>query len=386
MTRSQGARHRQTRRWPILVAALGALIAVAGCSAAGPTASAVAPSVVASVAPTVSLPTTAPSAAIPSAASTKPDGASVVKPNEAWIVYQTGDHDQDEVMLARPDGSGVHPLIPIAGPSRAHPDWSPDGSKILYQQFESVTATDAYIYVANADGSDAHSVFTCSSPGCNAWNFASWSPDGSSIVFQNLTTDAAQTAITGSLLQAVDVATGKVRTLLTSSDLQITYRRPRFSPDGKSLAFEVVKWNNPAGSKTRPLDASIVGSAIGVLDLTHPGAKPRLITDFKTNAYYPSWHPSGDLIIFNTGDPWGSVPVKALDLYTVKPDGSGQTQLTRTDALGGGAAKATWSTDGKRVLFEFQSGPPGVASVAADGSDFHLHIKVGEYPRLRPTS
>jgi Tol biopolymer transport system component len=287
-------------------------------------------------------------------------------------------------MLARPDGSGAHPLIALAGPSRAHGDWSPDGSKIVYQQLASPTAEDAEIWVANADGSGAHRVYLCSPPGCNAWNFATWAPDGKSIVFQNLATDAAATVITGSLLQSLDIATGTVKTLLAASDLQFSYARPRLSPDGKSLVFEVRKLDVASGSKTRPPDASIVGCAIGVLDLTTPGAKPRLLTDFAMYAAYPSWSPAGDRIIFNTGDPWGSVPVSSYDLYTVKPDGSGQTQLTKSSVLGGGASKASWSSDGKRVIFEYSAGAPGVASIAADGSVFVLHLKVGEYPKLRP--
>lgn len=79
------------------------------------------------------------------------------------------------------------------------PRWSPDGSRVVFaRQWMSPepgsTWTSGAVYVVNPDGSDLRRV---TPEGLNAWN-ASWSPDGSQLVFINtqMVVNADHTSVT----------------------------------------------------------------------------------------------------------------------------------------------------------------------------------------------
>ena len=78
--------------------------------------------------PAVEEPTVEPSAAASPPAASASEDTTVVLPGEAWIVFQgTG------LELIRPDGTGRHRLYPmLASGEHLHPDWSPDGERIVF--------------------------------------------------------------------------------------------------------------------------------------------------------------------------------------------------------------------------------------------------------------
>lgn len=104
--------------------------------------------------------------------------------------------------------------------------------------------------------------------------------------------------------------------------------RPRWSPDGKYLAF------------LSEVKRGII--QIFLLDLTSKGAGPRQLT-FEGNNFDPAWSPDGSLIVFasnRAGD---------YDLYLMKSDGSDQHVLV---AHKGNDGSPTWSPDGQRIAFD----------------------------------
>lgn len=107
-------------------------------------------------------------------------------PDGSKIVFQTGkDNDGGSgIYIMNADGTNVtrihHNFI---GEGEQNPKFSPDGSKVL---FEALIGINTHIFVMNTDGSNEIQLtnFTNSNEWVHAGD-ASWSPDGSKIVFQS---------------------------------------------------------------------------------------------------------------------------------------------------------------------------------------------------------
>jgi Tol biopolymer transport system component len=328
-----------------------------------------------------------------SATSAPPD--TTVQPGEPWIVYQRFTNDGGfllDLRLVRPDGSGDHPLLAERPGNQTHPDWSPDGSRIVY------TVDETQLWIVNADGSEPTKLpIDCSAP-CVLIDEAAWSPDGRQIVFMRQ--DEPPDALAFNLVQAIDLADNTVRTVYTPPSLQGT-NHPRWAPDGKSIVLELSSFDSAEAPGPS-------GSAVAIVDTTQPAAAAVLLTDWALFAAYPDWSWATDTIVFSTYDLGRrdagdfTDPSPPSDLYTVKPDGTGLTQLTHNPsgttlirnrtASGPLSAQPTWSPDGTSIIFVQVDGNtwPGWATAVmdADGSGLRTAVGtdfvVGTHPRLRP--
>ncbi len=220
------------------------------------------------------------------------------------------------------------------------PSWSPDGRRLAFTSFPGGLQV---LVVARADG---HARRVLARERDVGWIPAavSWSPNGRSIAF------AARKGVS-ELIWVVSVATGKRRSLAAGD-------RPRWSPDGKRLAFvrNGALWvmrSNGAAAKQLTTIAEWIG-------------------DF-------AWSPNGRRIAFATY--FGGVRTVDAEsgALTSVDAGSGSTAFTRP----------SWSRDARSLVYARSrsdpAAPPWAIVVAgADGSGIR-EIASGTAPLWSPS-
>jgi len=138
------------------------------------------------------------------------------------------------------------------------------------------------------------------------------------------------------------------------------YATPRFSPDGKRLAFSI-------GSST--------GADIWVQDLDRN--TPSRLSFLAGGNNFPVWTPDGKNMVFQSDNP------AAAGLYWIRSDGSGEAQRLTDGNLQ--ETPYSFSPDGKRLAF-YQSGNGGsydvfTAPIEGDAA----HPKLGKAERFLGT-
>ena len=345
----------------ILVAALG----VAACSPGAPSVTDIPPSAAEATATPSAGPTATPS---PSAA------AIAVLPDEPWILFQQF-RSKETVVLARPDGSDLHtPTGDVEGWHQTNPDWSPDGSTIVFARSD---RSREDLWTVQADGTGARRLVACED-GCRSLDDPDWSPDGRTVLYSRNATTSDGTAV--SVLEQVDVGTGAVTAIVTAEP-GFFYAGQRWSPDGRSIVLEVVEM---AGTSA---DSEVVDVALAVVDVAEPRPAGRVLTKRGTFPETAAWVPSGDRIVFAALERPGS---NATDLYAIAPDGSGLRRLTTLADEGGSATHPDVTLDGGAIVFA--AALPGqdhaLARVAIDGGEIEPALGdtfiSGVHPRVRP--
>jgi Tol biopolymer transport system component len=132
----------------------------------------------------------------------------------------------------------------------AHPDWSPDGTQIVFGSFrdeQGHPSSTADIYALNLDGSGliqlTDSLFEDNDP--------EWSPDGAHIVFKS--TRGAQAPAREEIF-VMDPDGGNIKRLTTTTGWQSDHD-PSWSPDGKTIVFSRYAGNRPWTDIANPASA-----------------------------------------------------------------------------------------------------------------------------------
>lgn len=355
----------RTPHWRVLPA-LGVLITMAACSS-GPAAPTNEPSDV----PT----STATPADQPSAAPASADAA-VVRDGEPWIVFQQF-LGKSTVTLARPDGSGLHsPTTDVPGGDQTNPDWSPDGSQLV---FVVATGGSEVLWVVNADGTDARLLADCQD-GCLWVDDPDWSPDGRTVLFSRVS-EGADGEVIGTLEQ-IEVASGDASVIVHAGPARF-YAGQRWSPDGASIVLEVVSL---AGAT---IDADVHDVSLAIIDVASPTPDGRELIGGGRFPETAAWVPDGSEIVFAALAEAGSS--SGTDLYAIRTDGSGLRQITALGDQGGNATHPEVTADGSSVIFAATR--PGaddsvVGQVSIGGGDVAPAIGEdfveGVHPRVRP--
>ena len=198
------------------------------------------------------------------------------------------------------------------------PEWSPDGTRILFQADWAVPVT-TQLYVVPAAGGEP----TRWTPLDENVNGPEWSPDGSKIAFVRFRPedDSFRDLV---IMDAMPDATPTV--LVPSTQLGIGTLA--WSPDGTKIAYQVIVTTPPSSL----IDLYVVPVA---------GGEPvRLRTG--THLGQLDWSPDGTRIAYASGT------IEDLDLWVMPAAGGDGTQLTDDSSYDNAPA---WSPDGQSIAF-----------------------------------
>lgn len=151
-------------------------------------------------------------------------------PNGRKLVFEHASFGQccTNIWTINPDGSGLHELTAFSMETfAAEPEYSPDGRWIAFQQFPSGARLSAVV-VMRADGTDMRQVTPISLDA----GHPEWSPDGSRIIFNN---DFTQNV--GDIFTIRPDGTG-VKQLTHVTPLGQADFRADYSPNGRKIVFD----------------------------------------------------------------------------------------------------------------------------------------------------
>ena len=244
-------------------------------------------------------------------------------------------------------------------------DWTPDGSRLI---FDDGTA----VMVVDADGSRLRAIVDANPRFSLPWGFhADVSPDGSRIAYSSCQYSTEGLTLrgrphSGRMKYHYEIASvaidGSERKRLTENGYMDHY--PTWSPDGSRIAFIRGShyWHSDGPLRTMLED----GSNEEDIWRDRTAYTP---TRSRMDAFHvaPAWSPDGEqlaFVVFFYVYEEGRSPSLQRDVYTVRADGSGLRRVSET------VSAASWSPDGHRLALAKLDGEDVVLfTVAPDGSD-----------------
>lgn len=249
--------------------------------------------------------------------------------SDGAIVFASGDEQAADIFVLDAPNAGAPVPLTDNGDVDTNPDWSPDGSRIV---FTSRREGGLEIYVMGADGTDVVPL----THDRVANGAADWAPDGRRIVYDGFDDDGRLQVYT----LAVDAPDATITQLTTDGD----NGKAVWSPDATRIAFLSTR----DGQREVYVMAADGRDQVNVTN--HPGLD-----------VLPAWSSDGARLAFvsdRSGD-W--------EIYTMAADGTDVVRLTHDP---GEDSNPTWARGSEEILFTSdRDGDVDVYAMRPDGTD-----------------
>jgi len=267
-----------------------------------------------------------------------------ISPDGTRVVF-AGQYDLSGLYVIDAEGGRPVPLpIPQAGDGAGSPTFSPDGTQIAYLAGNG----EAEVWVANADGTDAHQILADEPTVFRDITGLEWSPAGDRLAIGLGTHERSG----GSIYTFAPDGSDFTKVIVGGSS-------PYWSPDGSQIAYTIQCDEHPTFTCAQ-FDPQAGGSPAGLAIADADGSNVRA---FGFAASGP-WHPAGSTQPNETTPPpsesfarvdgevlsFTGVPLEAPgDLVAVNPE-TGEERVLVEDL--DSVLSARWSADGRWVAFE----------------------------------
>ncbi len=254
------------------------------------------------------------------------------------ILFQSDRDGDNEIYVMNADGSELMQLTQNEA-SDEYPIWSPDGKQIAF-----ISNRDGSydLYLMTADGTNVRKLTDHPS---NNYDPA-WSPDGSQLAFSSDRESGMEIYLIN--------ADGSGRTQFTKTIGKNIL--PAWASDGKHIAYtgnRYLGWNVYVTTLDKTEDTRVTEGH---------------------GACRPDWSPDASTIAFVSQEADGKG-----DIWTMRPDGSGKTQLTYDEV--NYDYYPAWSPDGRYIVYAKTSdkhhGNWELYIMTADGKE---HLQITDHP------
>lgn len=265
---------------------------------------------------------------------------------------QFDENGQFQVFVANPDMSHQVQITP--GTSDGwFPGWSPDGSRIVFASHQSdPDPEDAVeimdVYTMRPDGSDVRKL----TDSLGYSGAASWSPDGSWIVYS---ADRADYPGAQGIYIIPSDGSAPPRRITSLPSSSFWQELARFSPDGSQIVFTEYRGGHVLRNHR---DGNLVGEQSALFTVRPDGSGLRQITAWGIHASDADWSPDGKRLVF------GAQPThigNIGDVMISDADGGHLRDLTQDHGFTGccnanavwyeESINPAWSPDGSKVIF-----------------------------------
>lgn len=278
----------------------------------------------------------------------------------------------ENIYIANPDGSNEYQLTEFPAFNK-NPRWSPDGEITFSSDYDQrlnsfrtwtvpskggkaklLDSDESYIWsrdrklmafvpkanpqkilMVSAEGGEPKELVTID----GSIDHLEWSPDGKGIVFSYSITPKKYSNVTEFLrkrlsgISIISIDGGKATKLIPAEKNGVVFWSPRWSPDGKKIAFRT--WNQNAYEKGGEKEI-----AHGIWTIDAEGGEPKLIVDTKNDGYKLCWTPNGKYIVYEE-----RINEMDFELCKVLADGGEPEKMNIR------GRSAAFSPDGKKIAY-----------------------------------